>query len=293
MVPVSAAAAALIVWSILPARNATQTSRLAKSAAAVEGAATPPATARNEAVAAPTVRPLTPEIKEEQAQRQTLRDAGDTKLGRSPGKSLGGSLGKSLGKSIASPADRRGEDAAKDQVPIDAAAKREALVAQTKADADEQSRANAAAAKAFVAPPQPPAPAAAPQRAESRLMSARVDAVSGATIVSTSPLSRWRTVPGGAVDRSTDGGSTWQRQQTGVTSTLTAGASPSPLVCWLVGQRGIVLLSTDGTAWMRVAFPEPIDLVSVRATDARTATVTASDGRAFDTTDGGTTWKAR
>ena len=124
-------------------------------------------------------------------------------------------------------------------------------------------------------------------------MSARVDAVSGAMIVSTTPSSRWRTVPGGAVERSTDGGSTWQRQQTGVTSTLTAGASPSPLVCWLVGQRGIVLLSTDGTAWMRVAFPEPIDLVSVRATDARTATVTASDGRAFDTTDGGTTWKAR
>jgi photosystem II stability/assembly factor-like uncharacterized protein len=61
-------------------------------------------------------------------------------------------------------------------------------------------------------------------------------------------------------------------------------------VCWLVGRAGTVLLSTDGATWQLRTFPEGIDLVAVRATDAKTATVTASDGRLFSTTDGGATW---
>ena len=39
-----------------------------------------------------------------------------------------------------------------------------------------------------------------------------------------------------------------------------------------------------------LAFPENVDLAGVRATDARTAVVTTVDGRAFGTTDGGSTW---
>jgi photosystem II stability/assembly factor-like uncharacterized protein len=61
-------------------------------------------------------------------------------------------------------------------------------------------------------------------------------------------------------------------------------------VCWLVGRAGTVLLSTDGRSWQRLAFPEAVNLVSVTATDTKTATVTASDGRRFSTTDGGVTW---
>ena len=80
-------------------------------------------------------------------------------------------------------------------------------------------------------------------------------------IVSSNPGSRWRIVPDGAVQRSADGGSTWQTQQTGVAVTLIAGASPSPSVCWLVGPGGIVLLSTDGRSWRRLPFPEMTDLV--------------------------------
>jgi len=73
--------------------------------------------------------------------------------------------------------------------------------------------------------------------------------------------------------------------------TLTAGASPSSSVCWLVGPRGTVVLSVDGGRWQQVGFPEPADLVAVRADDAKNATVTASDGRVFRTTDGGITWE--
>jgi len=112
----------------------------------------------------------------------------------------------------------------------------------------------------------------------------------GTVIVSSSQASRWRIAPGGAVERSTDGGGTWQPQETGATATLAGGASPSPSVCWLVGPTGTVLLSTDGRTWRRIAFPEETDLISVRATDEKIAGVTTSDGRTFSTRDGGLTW---
>jgi hypothetical protein len=111
-----------------------------------------------------------------------------------------------------------------------------------------------------------------------------------APIVSSNASSQWRILANGAVQHSTDSGSTWAVQQTGVSAMLTAGASPAPAICWLVGPEGIVLLSTDGRSWRRVAFPETVDLAAVRATDDKSATVITSDGRAFTTTDGGQTW---
>jgi photosystem II stability/assembly factor-like uncharacterized protein len=108
--------------------------------------------------------------------------------------------------------------------------------------------------------------------------------------VSSNPASRWRILPGGAVQRSADGGSTWETQSTGVNEAFSAGVSPSPSVCWLVGPGGVVLLSTDGRSWKRVGFPEAVRLVAVRAIDDQTATVTAADGHEFVTQDGGQTW---
>jgi photosystem II stability/assembly factor-like uncharacterized protein len=143
-------------------------------------------------------------------------------------------------------------------------------------------KAQAADAPVAAAPPAAPAaPAAA------RVLSF---AASEPVVVSSNPGSRWRLLRGGAVQRSADAGSTWETQSTGVSETLTAGASPSPSVCWLVGPGGIVLLSTDGRSWKRVGFPEAVQLVAVRATDEQTATVTAVDGREFVTEDGGRTW---
>jgi len=102
---------------------------------------------------------------------------------------------------------------------------------------------------------------------------------------------RWRIVAGTTVERSTDGGATWQAQSIGASARLTAGFAPSPTTCWLVGSGGVVLRSTDGRTWQRLPFPEPVDLAEIRATDAATATVTAADGRVFNTTDGGSTWR--
>lgn len=109
-------------------------------------------------------------------------------------------------------------------------------------------------------------------------------------IVSPDPSIRWRIGASGVVERSTNGGSRWVAQSTGVAADLTAGASPSAQVCWLVGRAGTILRTSDGLRWQRVGFPEPMDLTAVQASDARTATVTAADGRRFSTADGGATW---
>jgi len=152
---------------------------------------------------------------------------------------------------------------------------------------------NAAASEPVppAARPVPAAPSAA--AADSFRMSRAERVVVAIDIVSPDPASRWRVSgAGGVVQHSTDGGSTWIDRSTGVAAQLTAGASPSASVCWLVGRGGVVLLSVDGRTWQRRPFPEPTDLMAVRAVDAKTATVTTADGRTFSTKDGGLTWNA-
>ena len=145
----------------------------------------------------------------------------------------------------------------------------------------------------------PPAAAGAAAAAEAaprrdvRSSQARVSMFAAAmdnVVVSSNPSTRFRLLPGGGVQRSADGGATWRNEVTGAADTLIAGSSPSPSVCWLIGLAGTVLRSTDGRSWVRVPFPEAVDLRAVTASDADTATVTTADGRAFATTDGGQTW---
>ena len=103
----------------------------------------------------------------------------------------------------------------------------------------------------------------------------------------------WRYGEGGLVERSADGGRTWQRQTSGVSTPLTDGSASTDLVCWLVGARGVVLRTTDGRTWERLPFPTSADLVSVHAWSESVATVTAADRTAYETADGGRTWRKR
>jgi hypothetical protein len=103
---------------------------------------------------------------------------------------------------------------------------------------------------------------------------------------------RWRVGIRGSVQRSTDGGSTWEDVSSGVVFDLTAGAAPSPTVCWFVGRSGTVLLTLDGRTLQHVRFPEEVDLTAVRAIDGRTAIVTSAAGRTFSTDNGGVSWNA-
>jgi hypothetical protein len=106
---------------------------------------------------------------------------------------------------------------------------------------------------------------------------------------------RWRVLAGGALERTSDAGATWTAITFDPPVHVIGGFTPAPGVCWLVARDGIVLLSVDATApqprFQRRPFLDGLELVSVRATSARDATVTAVDGRVFVTSDGGTTWR--
>jgi hypothetical protein len=166
-------------------------------------------------------------------------------------------------------------------------AKPSAAPAEEKKDIDAIAPRDSANAAAPVAAGTLAQGAAAPRlKSEARAFSASAMPV----IVSPDPAIQWRLSGGGVVQRTVDGGASWETEQTCVADTLTAGAAPSSTVCWLAGPHGIVLLSTDGRTWRRVATPEDAPLVKVSAEDDRSATVTAADGRTFSTSDAGQTW---
>lgn len=156
------------------------------------------------------------------------------------------------------------------------------------------------AARAPGAPAAAPTSAAAKPAEESQLArfaaeraEQTADTALGAVIATPDPNVQWRVLAGTSVQRSIDRGHTWAAQDTGATGALLAGAAPSAAVCWIVGARGAVFLTTDGRTWTRVPFPHEIDLIRVAAESASNATVTSADGRTFRTTDGGRNWEER
>jgi len=143
-----------------------------------------------------------------------------------------------------------------------------------------------------------PAATARADRAEAQLPARRAFAAAPAlVVVAADGTGRWR-IAGGRIEHAVREGGPWTLaalpdpapDSTPDSSGLTAGAAPGGAVCWLVGRAGTVLLTTDGLRFSRVPAPAASDLIGVRATDARTATVTAGDGRRFRTMDQGTSW---
>jgi Putative zinc-finger len=158
----------------------------------------------------------------------------------------------------------------------------------------------AEAPRAAAPPPSTPAVAAAPaEPARDAAAGAQLGAAAqlrkqAAPLEFASPDAshRWR-VSAGAVEFSRDGGRTWAPAPLADGASPVAGASPAPQVAWIVGRRGLVLLTTDGTNFTRLLFPESVDLTAVAPLDAQRATVTAIDGRTFETDDAGRNWRIR
>jgi hypothetical protein len=104
---------------------------------------------------------------------------------------------------------------------------------------------------------------------------------------------QWRTGPAGLIEFSSNAGSSWSRQRSGVLVDLLTGSAPSDQVCWIVGRVGAIVLTTDaGTNWKLLSSPLKEDLGGVHATDALHATIwNARRTKSFETSDGGLTWK--
>ena len=167
-------------------------------------------------------------------------------------------------------------------IPLDEAATRERL----------EERIAAAA-------PGAPAPPSAEAEADRRdVQAAPAESFAAARAAVALPLEilapggsvRWRIVNGRQVERSTSAGADWMPATIDSTSILTAGTAPSSTVCWIIGRNGAVYFTTEGSRFVRLPFPETVDLVAIAAPDDRTATVSAADGRSWRTVDQGRTW---
>jgi hypothetical protein len=178
--------------------------------------------------------------------------------------------------------------------------------AQSNTTAAEESRERqekraASLERAAAAPPAASAPTVAAAPAEAARETAAPGAALGAVaqlrkqaapieIAAPDGRHRWR-VGAETIEFSQDAGRTWMPVRLTAGDSVTAGVSPSALVCWLAGRQGLVLIATDGTNFTRLPFPERVDLSAITATDARQATVTTVDGRTFRTADSGRTWE--
>jgi len=312
LAPLATAAVVLVVWSVSVARRSpvaeTTLQTAAPSSSAAPSASIGPAPtavpppAPSTPQAAPLVlpkqestsqmRPAEPVVRQErlQAKRRADAPAAPAPPASLPDRPLAAGRGGVPGTATGAAAGGVSADAAK---PIDATA-RVQLKPPTAAPEPARDRA-VAAAPPPPPPPPPPRPANEVQpgvMTESVIVTSRTALTRFTTTDVRAPGTefQWRVGPAGRIEHSANGGKTWTRQASGVTTDLHAGAAPSPDVCWVVGRAGVVLRSTDRRTWRRIAFPETVDLIAVTATDAATASVTAVDGRVFRTSDGGKTW---
>lgn len=72
---------------------------------------------------------------------------------------------------------------------------------------------------------------------------------------------------------------------------LSMASVPSADVCWVVGNKGLVVVIANGKPPQRVRIPTVLDLYSIGSKDALTATVATIDRQVYETVDGGKTWK--
>ncbi len=110
----------------------------------------------------------------------------------------------------------------------------------------------------------------------------------------------WRAGKGGRIERSADAGRAWISQTSPLQDDWLAGAAVSDTICWIVGRNGAIARTTDGERWEKIA-PPPLaadssgklpDWMSITATGAQAATITASGQRRYVTQDAGKTWRA-
>jgi hypothetical protein len=287
LMPLAGAATAVLLWMVVPDRDpglrpspkadAPAASRQASAAPGeMTVAAPPPSVAADEPVA-----------------------SGEQKLARAEPPTAGAEPDRLEEERAATPTAKSNE-AARKEAAVDSLAKaerrdtEEAVGLRAAAPSPVPAAAPPAAEQAArsgaqIAPTAPAAGATASALADSTGRATGARTGTGA-ILSGDPAVRWRLAGPGAVERSLDAGTSWERLVTGVTASFRAGSAPSASVCWLVGENGAVLLTTDARTWRRLSAPTSEDLVGVEAASERTATVRTVSGQSFHTTDAGVSW---
>jgi hypothetical protein len=105
------------------------------------------------------------------------------------------------------------------------------------------------------------------------------------------PGIKWRIASEGFVERTQDGGATWQGTLIEEGAQWEAGSAPTTKICWIVGNNGLIYVTKDSKTWKKISPPGAFDFVSVMATDASNVTVTAADGLKYATSNGGKKWR--
>ena len=99
----------------------------------------------------------------------------------------------------------------------------------------------------------------------------------------------------GTIVRTTNGGTTWQVQQTvaGISEQLFAIQFLTPSTGWAVGELGRVVRTLDaGASWTSIDAPTQKDLYAVNFVSATTGWVGGTGGVIFKTTNNGSSWTA-
>jgi hypothetical protein len=112
-----------------------------------------------------------------------------------------------------------------------------------------------------------------------------------ATVTAPNSTAMWRFASAGLVEHSTDSGSTWAIQPTGVVADLLSASAPSAKICWIVGRNATILRTTDaGSHWTQVSAPTTADITTVFAVNAQQATITTSARESYLTKDAAESW---
>lgn len=278
-----AAAAALVIWVAVPQQRATTTEPERATAAPAPATVAPPVTPQEADAPAASRRFATP-VSEPEGKALKLEQAAPASPAPPP-----------PAVSAPSSALERREQVADAAAPAQPEARKENSVVEAQTPVLDAQRADKVTVRGeSPAPAAPPARQEAASRAFGRLNeTVTLSAVARAralAVVATDGTGRWRRTAA-AIEYAPAATAPFRAASLPVDAdTLVAGAAPGGSVCWLVGSAGTVLVTTDGVRFTRVTVPAAVDLTGVAATDARTATVTAADGRRFRTTDAGATW---
>jgi hypothetical protein len=157
----------------------------------------------------------------------------------------------------------------------------------------ESAQESAAPANDVLAKAQPsPEPAAPSALAARKAVPARESSAGdgvGPLVLRVSERVLVRVTPVG-IERTADGGTTWQVEHTTAIGPAVVAACPTPDACWLGDAAGRLLRRETSGRWVDRRLPVEGAITGLEALTPREATVTIADGRRFTTSDGGRSW---